>query len=296
MSTFSISKILVPIDFSDNAVIALDQAGRLAKITSAQIMLLNVAEPFPVTTDPRFTIPDLLTYEGAILEANNKHLKELATEYQQKYGVTINTISISGRAHREIMEYSQKLKADIIVMGTHGVSGFREFIAGSNTFRVVSDSLCPVLSVQQKTKSEGFKNILVPFRDKPHSREKVDYAIEIAKLYGANLHVLGIDTDKSSEGLRRIELEGEQIQRIISGYGLTSNLKVISSDYRADIVLKYAQEVAADLVVVMADMDKDSLSEYFIGPFVQQVVNHSTIPVLSIRPKFNTDTVDLRFY
>lgn len=296
MSTFSISKILVPTDFSENSLLALHQACLLSKITSAEIMLLHVIEAIPVTSDPRFTLPDLINFETGILDANNKHLKEIATTYQEKFSVTINTMSISGRTNREILEFCNKIKADLIVMGTHGISGFREFIAGSNTFRIVSDSLCPVLSVQQQTKSEGFKNILVPFRYKPHSREKVDYAIEIAKLYGAKLQVLGVDTDKSSEGLRRIELEGEQIQRIISGYGLSSNLKVISSDYRADIVLKYAQEVAADLVVVMADMDKDSLSEYFIGPFVQQVVNHSTIPVLSIRPKFNTDTVDLRFY
>lgn len=47
---------------------------------------------------------------------------------------------------------------------------------------------------------------------------------------------------------------------------------------------------------VTSDMDKVSISEYFIGPFTQQIVNHSYIPILSIRPTFNTDTVDLRFY
>ncbi len=297
MDTLTVDKILVPIDFSDNSLIALDAAGAMARLTKAEIVLVHIVETMPVTSDPfRFSNPEIQSYDSIILGTSTMHLKQVASEYSSKYGVQINAVSLSGRTHREIIDFSQKIKASLIVMGTHGVSGFREFIAGSNTFRVVSDSLCPVLSVQHNASTEGFKKILVPFRDKPHSREKVNYAIDLAKLYNAELYVLGVDTFQSEETKRRIELEGEQIIRIIKEYGLKGNLKVTMSDYRSDMVLKYADEIGADLLVVMADMDRDSLTEYFIGPFVQQVVNHSKIPVFSIRPKFNTDTVDMRFY
>ena len=60
----------------------------------------------------------------------------------------------TGNIFETINEVSHEYKAELVVMGTHGVSGFREFIAGSNAFRVVSDSLCPVLSVQQQTNPE----------------------------------------------------------------------------------------------------------------------------------------------
>ncbi|MEO8151241.1 MAG: universal stress protein [Bacteroidia bacterium] len=297
MSTFSVKKILVPIDFSANSIKALDYAARLAKLTQAEIMLAHVVETMPVTSDPfRFSNPEIQSYDSIIMDSSTKHLKQVADEYANKNGIAINAVSLTGRTHREIVSFSEKIKSDLIVMGTHGVSGFREFIAGSNTFRVVSDVMCPVLSVQEKSGSPDFKNILVPFRDKPHSREKVNYAIELAKIYGATLHIIGIDTEQSEEHLRRIQLEADQIIDIIGKSGLTGKLKVVSADYRSELVLDYAKEVNADLLVVMADMDRDSLKEYFIGPFVQQVVNHSTIPVFSIRPKFNTDTVDLRFY
>src|SRR5207249_2642011 len=121
---------------------------------------------------------------------------------------------VSGKVHSEIVKAADEIKADIIVMGTHGVSGFREFIMGSNTFRVVHDAHCPVLSIQKHTKSVGFENILIPFRDKPHSREKVNYAIQLAKMYGAVLNVYGVNTENEDAYLRKLELEAEQIKRI----------------------------------------------------------------------------------
>lgn len=294
---YSIKKILVPTDFSDNSFTAIDFAANVAKHTGAEIMLAHVVETMPVIGGPFvFSNPEILTYESKILDLSTRHLKEIADTYASKYGLTVNGVSLTGRTHSEVREFGEKIKADLIVMGTHGISGFREFVAGSNTFRVVSDSLIPVLSVQLNTANADFKNILVPFRDKPHSREKVDYAIAIAKIFGATINVIGIDTEQSEQHLKRIQLEGDQIISIIQNHNLTGKLKVISADYRPDLVLSYAKEIDADLIVAMSDLEKDSFLEYLSGSFVQQLVNHSAIPVLSIHPKFNTDTVDLRFY
>lgn len=294
---YSIKKILVPIDFSENAMIALDYASSIAKLSGAQIILVHVIESLPVNNTPFiFTNPEIDGYQTKIIEMCTAQLTEIATNYALKYGVTIDHVNIIGRTHKDIKDFSEKIKADLIVMGTHGISGVREFIAGSNTFRVVTDATCPVLSVPFDTKSSNFNNILVPFRDKPHSREKVDYAIAFAKICGATIHVLGIDTEKDPEHLRRIQLEGDQILKIVEGSGVKCNLKVISDDYRPDLVINYAKENNANLIVAMSDLDKDSILEYFTGSYVQQLVNHSPIPVLSIHPLFNTDTVDLRFY
>ncbi len=96
---------------------------------------------------------------------------------------------VTGRTHKLIIKTAKKLKVDIIVMGTHGASGIREFIGGSNTYRVTSDSECPVLSIQKHIKKPEFKNILVPFTDRAHSREKVDYAIKMC----CPNHLFGMD-------------------------------------------------------------------------------------------------------
>ena len=294
---YSIKKILVPVDFSDNSMIALDYACNIAKLAEAQLILVHVIESLPSNNTPFiFTNPAIDSYQAKIVEMCTSQLTEIAANYTAKYGVTVNHASVIGRTHRDIKDFSEKIKADLIVMGTHGTSGLREFVAGSNTFRVVTDATCPVLSIQLNTASVNCNTILVPFRDKPHSREKVDYAIAFAKICGAKILVLGIDTEQDEEHLKRIQLEGNQIFNIVEASGVKCDLKVIAADYRPDLVINYAKENNADLIVAMSDLDKDSIMEYFTGSFAQQLVNHSTIPVLSIQPMFNTDTVDLRFY
>jgi len=175
-------------------------------------------------------------------------------------------------------------------MGTHGVTGVSEFVMGSNTFRVVSKAKCPVISIQKFTKKTGFKNILLPFRDKPHSRESVEYAIRIAEIYGASIHVLGISFDTSDEGIKKIKLEGEQIKQILEKRGVKNTLDIVKGNYLARLIFDYSKKKKADMLVIMSDLDEMSISEYVIGPVVQQLINHSPIPVLSIHPVFNPGT------
>jgi nucleotide-binding universal stress UspA family protein len=297
---FNLKKILVPVDFSDTSLQALEYAIDIAKRSKATITLIHNTESMVanVSTGDYFasSINNLIAFEKEANEKAKEHLKKFAEKIEKKNKIKTTAVITSGWVREEVLRTAEKTEADIIIMGTHGVKGFREFIVGSNTFRVINEAVCPVLSVQHHAKTPGFKNILLPFRDKSHSREKVDYAIKIAELYGATIHVLGIDMEETKEDFKKIELETEQIKSIIEKKGLKCKIKVKSSQYVSDKVLKHAQEVKADLIVIMADMDKMNISEYFMGPFSQQIVNHSSIPVLSIRPTFNPNTIELHGY
>jgi len=298
MSTFTVRRILVPLDFSKTSLYAMDHAVKMASLYGAGIRLLHVVESIPVVSERGYfnTMAYAAEYEKSLMLESEKHLNALVERIRKKAGSSVEALTLTGRAHKVIVDTAKKTKADIIIMGTHGVSGFREFIIGSNTFRVVHDAGCPVLSISKASKKPGFSNILVPFRDKPHSREKVDYAISLAGKYGAAIHVLAVDSQDSKTTRRKLQLEADQILGFIQKAGLKGSMKIITALYHADIVLTYAKKKKCDLVISMADMDRIDISEYLKGPYAQQIVNHSTIPVLSIRPTFNTDTIDLRFY
>lgn len=300
MKTFNIKKILVPVDFSETSMEALNHAVYLAKLTKASVTMINVTEtmqPFVTPVDYPVSLSyNLETYEKTTVAQSKKHLAKLIEKIKKKDKIEINSATSVGWVKEEIIEASKRIKADIIVMGTHGVKGFREYIVGSNTFRVINEAECPVLSVQKHTDKMGFKNILVPFRDKPHSREKVDYAIKMAEIHGGTINVLGIDTDDNKSHFKKIVKEAEQIKDIVEKAGLVCKIKVKTTEYLSEYVLKYADKKKIDLIVIMADLDKMRISEYFMGPFSQQMVNHSKIPVLSIRPTFNPETVDLHGY
>ena len=189
---FLIKKILIPVDFSKTSLTALDHAITLAKMYKAGIHLLHAADPLLVNTEPGYFVPPSFQeeYERSVQEQSDKHLSDIAGRVRQRGVVSITYQTVFGRTAHVILEAAKKVKADIIVMGTHGVSGAREFFLGSNTFRVIREAKCPVLSVQRASRRTNFKNILMPLRDRPHSREKVDYALDLALKYGSTVHLL----------------------------------------------------------------------------------------------------------
>lgn len=296
MDTLTIKKILVPIDFSLTSLRALDLALALAKSSHAEITLIHVINNMLSAADPLyFSIPRSAEYEAEIHKACENELVKLGAKMAEKKSSVVKAVTVQGDACSEILKLAKELPADIIIMGTHGTSGIKEFMLGSNVIRVITKANCPVLSVQQSF-TPGFKKILVPFRNKPHSREKLNDAIVLAKLCGASIHLLGVNEELDEEVHHKLSLEAAQIKKIVESNGLQCTTHLITGGYLAKELLCYAKEIGADLLVVMSDLDRMSLSDFILGPLAQQVVNHSHIPILSIHPTFNRQTVDLKGY
>jgi nucleotide-binding universal stress UspA family protein len=296
MDTLTIKRILVPIDFSLTSLKALDQALVLAKHSHAEITLIHVINTMLSAADPLyFSIPRSAEYEAEMHKTCETELIKLGAKMQKQNAIEIKAVTVQGDACGEILKLAEELPADMIIMGTHGTSGIKEFMLGSNTIRIISKANCPVLSVQQSF-TPGFKKILVPFRNKPHSREKLNDAIILAQLYKASIHLLGVNEAQDEEVHHKLFLEAAQMKKIAESQGLHCTTHLITGGYLAKELLGYAKEVGADLIVVMSDLDSMSLSDFILGPVAQQVVNHSHIPILSIRPTFNRQTVDLKGY
>jgi nucleotide-binding universal stress UspA family protein len=294
MKPFFIKRILIPVDFSFTALKAVDHAVNIAKLAQAEIYLLHVIENIHSTTDPLyFSIPKERTLDADLTRISNESLNRISNKIQSKGFSNIKTMTVFGRTHTEILKTAKKIKADLIVMGTHGVTGFQEFIMGSNTYRVVSDAECPVLSVQRKNKPLGYKNILVPFTDSVHSREKVSFAIKVAELFGAKISVLGFDNGDSKAHSKKIALQAEQIKKVVEKHQLNSTIKITDQPYTAKTVLDYSKKINADLITVTGNVDKRDITEYFKGSLSQQLINHSELPVLSIHKNVNPKTIAL---
>lgn len=297
MKATFIKRILIPVDFSITALKAVDHAITIAKITNAEIYLLHVIEHVQVTTDPLyFAMPKERALDADLARMSNVSLSKVEERIKAKGISRVKTITVFGRTHKMILKISKKIKSDLIVMGTHGVSGFREFIMGSNAYRVVSDAQCPVLTVQKKNKAGGYKNILVPFTDTPHSRSKVGFTIQMGKLFGAKITVLGFDRGLTKAASKKIVLQGNQIREIIEKHGLTCTVKITDEPYTAKIILDYVKKAGIDMLTVIGNTDKRDITEYFKGSLAQQLINHSELPVLSVHAVYNPDNINLRFY
>ncbi|HET6146268.1 MAG TPA: universal stress protein [Polyangia bacterium] len=146
MDPRAVKSILVPTDFSDASAEALATAIAFARAFSARVTLIHVF------VEPTYVLPppvEMATFPFDISEIMAKVQTSLDAERQrvEKAGIQVEAETITGRAAPEIVAYAKKIGADLIVMGTHGRSGFQHALLGSVAERVVHHSPCPVLVV-----------------------------------------------------------------------------------------------------------------------------------------------------
>lgn len=142
-----IREILIPTDFSKSSRMAVDYGIQIALKFSSKIHLLNVIQPLPpLAGDFPVTSPELLV-GGSPLHQSQPPLGSLSDE-MVKLGIPVVTHCREGFAFDEILLLSKEQKVDLIIMGTHGLTGLSHVLLGSVAEKIVRNAPCPVLTVR----------------------------------------------------------------------------------------------------------------------------------------------------
>ncbi|MCE9538737.1 MAG: universal stress protein [Bacteroidetes bacterium] len=282
MKTFQINKILIPTDFSKTSLLAIEHAAFMARLCKADIYLLHAIE-ISESTYSIYNQAVVFIDNKAIKKIALKQLEDLAKKLRKEYAITVKTLCCTGKIHTEVSEEVKKNAIDLVVMGTHGVDGFNEFFIGSNAHKIVTKCPCPVITVQAHTKRLGFTKIILPVDDSLNSRQKVDYTIALAEKYAAKIYVLGLVNKNGDTDPKKFKIKMDSIEKAIKKAGLPYEFKIVKENNLAVAAMKYSKKVKADLITVLNDYESD-LTGMFLGAFAKQIVNHSRIPVMSIRP------------
>jgi nucleotide-binding universal stress UspA family protein len=143
----SFKKILVPTDFSESAKYALPFAIDLAEKYGADLQLLHVVEPIAMPVDfawGTYSYPDIEKQLSGHVE---KTLESIIAEQIPENLKVISAIA-HGKSWREIITFARANEIDLIVMATHGMSGFSHALYGSTAEKVIRKAPCPVLTVR----------------------------------------------------------------------------------------------------------------------------------------------------
>ena len=152
----SISKVLVPIDFSDYSKSALKYAVNFAKIFKADMFLIYVVEPIIYPPDfsmGQIAIPSVSTEWD---ERAKEELDKLA-KTEISLDVNVKTIIKTGKPFVEIIETATEENIDLIIIATHGHSGVEHILFGSTAEKVVRKAPCPVLTLREPIKGFNYK-------------------------------------------------------------------------------------------------------------------------------------------
>jgi nucleotide-binding universal stress UspA family protein len=276
MSTFSIRKILVPVDMSETSFNALETAVSIARRHGASIIILNVLEitPDAFLSERSFSLhkhdlhsADILSaLAGAILHSN-----ELEPVIVQEEGNVADTV-----IRTSIIQH-----ADLVVMGSHGASGYRNNYIGSNAYNVIKQSLCPVMIVPPKKKYTSFQKVVFPVRPVTHALARFDVVSHFLQP-AAQLDVLGLSYRKLERETAVLDKVVDEVREQLHQLDVRPIAVWGSGDSIADDVLEYTQHAGPDLLVITSVLDIINKPN-FVGPHTQKIIHCARVPVLSIK-------------
>jgi len=276
--------MLVPIDFSDISMNALSHAAQLAKHFNNDLVLLNVLEEDFLGSVFSFSKND---YKDELAkEALTKRLDDVAEKTHTKYGIKCKSAVRSGKVHKAIVEAVSEFGCDSIVMGTHGASGV-ERILGSAATKVISYAETPVIIVKTDKNPNAYKNIVFPLDLSSESKQKVKWAVHLAKSYKSVIHILTYEVSDPFLN-NKIMANLNQVKTLLEKNRIEYTDKVLEDDSNfARVTLNYAEAIGADLIMIMTQQEDKSFREYLIETYAQQIVNDAgNVPIFCINPTY----------
>jgi len=273
--------ILVPTDFSEPAAHALQFASRLAQRFGAKVRLMY-ADYFvpPVDFSASAAVDFALTSDEARDEAK-KQLTRLAEEYLPKT-VDYQTRVVIDSPIPAIVDEAHRCGADLLVMGTHGRTGFRRLIVGSVTESVMRIVNVPLIAISPLTEERRMNatlpRIVCPVDYSEESREALRFAASIADSASRVIVVRNFDAElpqDAADEIVRLQLwtPAEIVDRC--------QYKLLPSDHPAEQVVEFAKLVCADVIAVGCGGNR-STADVVRGTLGERIAQRSDCPVLMV--------------
>lgn len=255
--------ILIPVDFTEQSLLAIKQSYNLARYTHSKILLLHVYEK-----------------QG---QEDFERLTKLTKETESESGITTDFMNVKGNAFKEINRVAEELNVYMVIAGLESHMK-KSDIVGDSASKFIRECPVPLITIRGRDHRDGCENILLPLDLTPESREKVDLALEFAKYFGAAIRILGVYSLSDEKYENQLHAYSHQVKQYLKSKGVTCTNKSIAGDNHAETVVEYANKIEADLIVIMTKPDLN-LKEFFMGTVAQHIHDISNIPVLSLRPK-----------
>jgi nucleotide-binding universal stress UspA family protein len=305
-------RILVPVDFSLHSNQALEYARSFARQFNARIILIHVVEAFPI--DYLVGLKSSKAVNEPLLQQSRDRLRQLARQFAGAGRIAPESVVNFGKPFHEIARVAKEREADLIILATHGHTGFKHIQLGSTSERVVRHAPCPVLVVRAETKAKRdqavsgkskpltspFKaqNILVPIDFSPRSGKALQYALAIARRFNARivlLHVAHADYLVASsdysvldypELMDEVRRAGEQ-QLADIARSIRKKCPVttaVETGHPGNLIVETADKLGSDLIII-ATHGRTGFKRAFLGSTAEFVVRHAHCPVLAMRER-----------
>ncbi len=275
-----INKLLVPTDFSEQAMYALEVAVKLAKKYDATIYLLHLLEmPELLVDGPGLQNTSELPEALYFMRLAHKKFDELLSSPMLQ-GIDVKEAAEFHGAFEGIMDYVGKYNIDLIVMGSHGASGIEEFFIGSNTEKVVRYAKIPVLVIKSQNPDFKLKTIVFATDLQDDNVGAAQKVLDLAKAENALLKFVYINTPATFKTSNEINNEKSRFMEALGS--AIDNFTVYNDNSVEAGILNFAETSQADLIG-LGTHGRKGLAHFFNGSVSQDLVNHAKRPVITFK-------------
>ncbi len=272
-------KILIPIDFSKHSEYACVLGSKIAKKTMSEIHLIHMVELpsgiIDMGAGSNFSIPESMLYL--------RKVRDKLIDIKLKYFEDFNTIQHSIRfqnPYEGIRDYSKKISADLIVMGSKGQTALKEMIIGSNTEKTIASLDTPVLITKKNDAEFKFKKMVFASTFQKDEAKAFESFLEFTKFFNCKLYLLKVNTPKNFED--SIESK-EKVEKFIEKYDLKKySIHIYNSKSVPRGILNFSTDKKVDLISI-ATHGKTGLSKYLNGSISMSLSKNVVKPVLTFK-------------
>lgn len=265
------NRVVVGFDFSSGSAYAVDLAIDIANRLKSDIRLVYVKEKNENEEPIREEI-----------ERRNAAVEPLLQ------GIKLEYVLREGNPADELTAQAAEDHAVLLIVGTHGMSGLKTNMLGRNSYHTIEKSPVPVLIVREDFNfNKSLDTIVVPIDSSDDTRQKVGAAAMFAKAFGSTIHLLGLYTSTTADIRNIVNNYIKMVERYLEKNEvefITQFIEVEKNKNVTSVTLDYANSIQADMIAIMTEQEK-SFSSLILGNFAQQMINQSSIPVLTVRPK-----------
>lgn len=291
-----IDTVVCAFDFSETAEVALEQAQRFARRHQAKLVLAHIVEPIPLGPYPIFMSP---SSELAIVDLARKRLGECLDSLASD-ALNLEGVVREGPPGPGLVAVVDEFEADLLVVGTRGLSGLKHLALGSTAEYVVRKSACPVLTVHPDDRPlhDALENVVLP----TDLSESAARAAEVfMSLFGSweRPQVFLVYADRTPPYLEpfRHDVLSRRNQPDVVKENIERELAPIADRLRAadfpvevavldgdpvTVTEELAKECNADLVL-LSTRGRNAVANVLLGKTAQRIVQHAPCPVLTVR-------------
>ena len=272
--------ILAPVDFSELSALALQYADALGRCSGARLTVLHASS---FEAPPYFTQGQLDELRARLRAAQRQAERDLRDFVRKALGPDAPMPAVrvvEGRPVETILRAAQETGSDLIVMGTHGRSGWNRWMLGSVTERVLRETSIPVLTVRGNVRPPErpltIRNILCPVNDTALARRALQQAVEMAHCLDATLTLLHVDEGPSPDRIADLCAWAPEQQR-----RRCRIREIVRRGEASREIIAQAAEEGCDLLVIGAQ-HRTFFDSTVIGSTTVRVVRHAPCPVLTV--------------